>query len=105
MTRGSTSRAQGLTWDLTGARCKDLALWWTALEHEHRNASDAATARGSAEQVLAVCLPCPVSEPCAERARLDRYTGFAAGSLYVNGRQRRLGTLESRTQSGTGSPA
>lgn len=60
---------------------------WDALEHDYTQAD-----RYEQALTLAIigelCRPCPALAECATWARLDKYTGLAAGTWYRSGRAR-----------------
>ena len=64
---------------------------WDALEHDYTQAD-----RHEQALTLAIigelCRPCPALAECATWARLDKYTGLAAGTWYRAGRRARAGT-------------
>ena len=91
MTRHTRSLAQHAAWNLTAAQCRDLTLHWATLEADYRAAASPTEAQQHLDASRLICDGCPVAEPCAERARLDRYTGIAAGTGYTNGRAHRDG--------------
>lgn len=61
---------------------------WDALEHDYVEAD-----RFERALTLAIvgelCRPCPAIEECATWARLDKYTGLAAGTWFRAGRPAR----------------
>lgn len=86
MTRHTTALAQHLAWKLQGARCRDDTTTWA--HHEAGYAAATTPTEADAHLIAAqqICSQCPVTEECAQRAHLDRYTGLAAGLAFLNGR-------------------
>lgn len=57
---------------------------WTRLEHDFASLGRCEQ-RDRLKTVHAICGPCPALEECAAWAREDKYSGFAAGDLYLSG--------------------
>lgn len=80
--------ARNATANLRRAACKDQKMLWNDVEA----AVEAATSQDEKEQAAApareLCLSCPVLEACEEWARIDKYTGVAAGQVWRNGKVR-----------------
>lgn len=85
MTRHTTALAQQLVWELRLAHCRDHPALWTRLEAGYAAAETYQDAQQHLQACRDLCEDCPVLDPCAERARLDRYTGLAAGTAWRNG--------------------
>lgn len=60
---------------------------WTAAEKQHTEAPNNAAAAAAADKVLSLCIDCPVLNECARWATVDRYTGLAAGSSWIRGKE------------------
>jgi len=67
------------------AACKHHQDLWNERERDHANAGTQAVARQAALPLLAVCTGCPVITECRAWAKIDDYTGIAAGTAWVNG--------------------
>ena len=82
---------QQLASTVTDAACEGMSAQWTAWEVAVRRAtSDTAVAR-AADPALAICETCPLNHlgsTCSMLARHGRYTGLAAGRVWVNGEPR-----------------
>lgn len=91
LTVGS-ARAQKVISQPSGmARCAGEAVLWSRAEAEHRRATSTADARDATAPALEMCVGCPLmrSGECHEIASAEKYSGLAAGAVYVNGRRRR----------------
>ena len=80
--------AQGKSFALVAAACKELRALWDQHEQAHATAATHEEARRSAAPLLKVCAACPVTVACREWARIDGYTGIAAGQAWRNGEPR-----------------
>ncbi len=83
-----TSRAhlaRQLAAAITAAECKGQGRQWSEWEAAHAAATTPAQAKEAAADAMALCVFCPETKLCAERAVLDAYSGLAAGAAYVNG--------------------
>jgi hypothetical protein len=86
MTRSQTHLARHVTALITGAACKGRGLWWSQQEATHAQATTGADAAAATTDAFAVCGGCTQVDLCRQRAELDRYTGLAAGGVFLNGR-------------------
>ena len=68
------------------AACSGMAAEWNALEANTpwRGGVGAPVWRAVA-RIQPLCASCPALEACANWAELERYTGYAAGTLYQEG--------------------
>lgn len=73
----------GLARQLGAGACRSSWLTWTAAEA--RAASRQGINQPEVATALGMCSECPVRRVCADWARLDRYTGLAAGRLWQDG--------------------
>ncbi len=73
--------------EIVNAACKPLTVWWADQEGALASCHTAKTRSGAAAAALCVCAQCPAEtrQACADLAHLDRYTGIAGGSIYLNG--------------------
>jgi len=67
------------------AACKHHQDLWNEQERDHANAGTQAVARRAALPLLAVCTGCRAITECRAWAKIDDYTGIAAGTAWVNG--------------------
>lgn len=88
-----TFLARILAAQITDAACGDQGQWWSEQEAAHAAATRAAAAGEASAPALALCADCPARSACAELAELNRYTGLAAGTVYVNGERRSPSTV------------
>lgn len=86
MTRHSEHLARYYTAAIENAACKDTGTWWTQQEAAHAAARTADDAADATRAAFALCSMCPDKGLCAARAEADRYTGLAAGQVWLNGR-------------------
>ena len=91
--RGDTreARAQRLVLAITAASCDGLGVWWTEREVAHRTAATRTARVAAAAPALALCQGCPELDRCEALARVDRYTGLAAGVAWRLGVPRPAG--------------
>lgn len=80
--------AQDKSFALVAAACKELRTLWDQHEQAHAAAATHDEARRAAAPLLEVCATCPITVSCREWARIDGYTGIAAGQAWHNGEQR-----------------
>jgi hypothetical protein len=73
-----------------GARCKTESRLWQKAEAGVSQATSGAAAAEAAAPALALCAVCTMSDACEEWARMDRYTGLAAGRWWFRGTPRRV---------------
>ena len=73
---------------LSLAACKESQEIWDEQEKAHGSATVQAIARQAAVPLLRICAGCSVLGECREWAQIDRYTGIAAGTAWVNGVER-----------------
>lgn len=59
---------------------------WSDAEMRFARAANAEEAASAAAMALVLCDECPVRFECHRWATVDRYTGLAAGSAWVRGR-------------------
>lgn len=74
-----------VTAEIQGAACKFMGAWWSAREADYDNASSKTEAVAISAPVFELCGTCTQRSLCEERAILDRYTGLAAGQVFVQG--------------------
>lgn len=86
MTRSDTHLARQVTALIKNAACKDRGRWWSQQEATHAAADNSDTAAAATADAFAVCARCTQVDLCRQRAELDRYTGLAAGTVFLNGR-------------------
>jgi len=86
--RSNAQLARQLTAQITNGNCKYLGTWWSEQEAAHAQTTTPGDARNATEPALALCEGCPAHELCRQRAELDRYTGLAAGAVYINGHRK-----------------
>lgn len=67
--------------------CAVPGTGWNAAEISHATAPSNAAAAQAADSVLSMCIDCPVLSECAQWASIDRYTGLAAGSSWIRGKE------------------
>jgi hypothetical protein len=77
--------AGSLALKLRGAACAGRAELWNAGEAQLR-ACSGPDRDGPAVAIMRLCEGCPVLQVCGQWARAEGYTGFAAGTTWVNGR-------------------
>ena len=77
--------AQGISFDLTAARCRGRWRLWGRAEAAHQQAPSEDQRSQAAAPALALCEGCPETIGCRLRAQYDRYTGLAAGTAWING--------------------
>lgn len=77
--------AEYLAWN--GA-CREHGQAWGVAERDHSAANTKWTARVAAAPALEMCIGCPALAQCAEWAEIDRYTGLAAGTAWIDGEPR-----------------
>lgn len=65
--------------------CGGKSDLWNRQERQHNAAKTKSGARSAAAPLLEVCASCPIVQDCTQWAILDRYTGIAAGSAWVDG--------------------
>lgn len=69
--------------------CRQSAVWWTQMESSYEG-SDSANVRTRLALVIERrCEGCPAIGLCAGWARVEKYTGFAAGVYFYAGIPRR----------------
>lgn len=68
------------------AACAGSSKEWTEGEAAWARSRSSASARLALKPLYAMCANCPVRLACEEWARADKYSGVAAGMLWVNGR-------------------
>jgi len=73
---------------LSLAACKESQEIWDEQEKVHGSAKVQAIARKAAVPLLRICAGCSVLGECRKWAQIDRYTGIAAGTAWVNGVER-----------------
>lgn len=88
--------ARQITGSILNAACKGRGAWWSEQEAAHAAAGIRVRAAAAAADALAVCAGCPEIPLCAQRAAVDRYTGLAAGAVYVNGVRKPAATVVRR---------
>lgn len=76
-----------------------IKLWGKA-EREWMTAPDRDAAKAAAEPLVRLCGECHAQADCALWARMDGYSGIAAGSAWVNGVPRRTSWLFSQRHRG-----
>lgn len=86
MTRSDAYLARHVTAQIEDAACKGKGLWWSRQEATHAAASTSAEAESATVDAFEICAGCTQVDLCRQRAELDRYTGLAAGSVFLNGR-------------------
>lgn len=79
------ARAQQAAARLVANACGEHTDTWNRQEQLHASASTQAEARAAAAPLLRICGSCPIVDECRQWAVIDRYTGIAAGSAWVNG--------------------
>ena len=100
-----TFRARQIHRDMTYdglARCGGRGDWWSQREAAYEHAVTAREAAAAAAPAVRLCTGCPESGEdgrCALRARLDSYTGLAAGQAWVSGRPRAVDAVRRGTSS------
>ena len=72
---------------VTQGNCAVPDNGWDAAEAAYASARNNLAAAAAAETVLWRCEECPVAGECAQRAKIDRYTGLAAGSAWIRGKE------------------
>ena len=77
------------------AECRSRGKWWREREAAHAAASSRLEAAAVAAPAVALCVRCPVIGRCGEPARVDSYTGLAAGAAYIDGQPGPAGRLRS----------
>lgn len=76
---------------LRRAACKGQAELWNEVEGAVEQAGSRVAEHEAASPARRVCLmQCPMVEACEQWARIDRYTGVAAGQVFRNGKPRDL---------------
>lgn len=71
------------------ARCAGLPLMWSALESQHSQAATPEEAAAIVDQASTIaCDGCPAFMACAAWARVENYSGLAAGAAYESGERR-----------------
>lgn len=88
-------RASALAASIDDAACGGLGEWWSTQEARLRDTYSLTQAEAAAAAALDLCRHCPEVAACAELARVGRYSGLAAGDIYVAGRPRRRSTARS----------
>lgn len=78
-------QAQKLSLQLLSGNCVNYPKLWNDCETAHLNATKARAAQQAAELAFQLCQDCPVRDRCQEWATVDRYTGLAAGQVWVDG--------------------
>lgn len=73
---------------LVAAACKEQLDLWNRHEDEHAAASTKEQARKAAKPLLEVCSTCPIIQACRRWAEVDQYTGIAASTAWLNGKER-----------------
>jgi len=72
---------------LTEGACQSSLREWSAAEQ--RAAERHGPGDRQVAEALLLCAGCPVQDLCAEWARLDKYSGLAAGQLWDDGKRMR----------------
>ena len=85
--------ARRLSAAIRDAACAGRGHWWSEQEAAHARASTPARAAAAGAAALTVCGGCSEVRRCAQRAAVDRYTGLAAGAVYVHGVRRGPATV------------
>lgn len=82
-----TARAQEASAQIAlDAACGGMASMWNALEaNSPWQGGVGAPVWRAVAKIQPLCAACPVLADCANWATLERYTGFAAGTLYQEG--------------------
>jgi len=82
--------AQEAAYALVGGNCADERGTWNALEATWAHATTKDVAADAAAPLIAVCQGCPLLTDgrCRAWAEVDRYTGIAAGTAWVNGAEK-----------------
>ncbi len=80
--------AQEAAYRLVAAACGERSSTWNRQEQLHEAATTQPSARAAATPLLEICATCPIISECATWARLDEYTGIAAGTAWVDGKPR-----------------
>lgn len=95
------SLARQLAAQIQHAACAGRGTWWTRQETAHAEAATTAQAARVGGRILRVCEACPndTRRTCAELAEVGRYTGFAGGQRYVDGRPYAATSLSNHPQS------
>lgn len=79
-------RIHGLAFSLLDDNnCGHAPREWKAAEARHAASKKIVAAEEAAADVLALCVDCPVRAGCFEWARVDSYTGLAAGLAWTDG--------------------
>lgn len=86
MSRSTVLLARAAARELRAAECKDEGELWTKQEAKHAAARTQTAALRAAKPLLKFCSECPVVQACETWARLDRYTGIAAGQAWEDGK-------------------
>ncbi len=78
--------ARQLTAQIVDAACDGMGEQWSAWEAAHAAAPTNEAKAAAAAPALVLCRRgCPEVQLCAERARVDSYTGLAAGDAWTDG--------------------
>ena len=85
--------ALGLVTRVTGAACGGRGTWWSQIERVHAATSVASDARAVAKPAMELCASCPVMTACDQLARVNHYTGLAAGMAWKSGNSRNVGQV------------
>lgn len=88
MSRLRDYEARANCFEIWGARCRGLGRWWTAQEASYSNARRLRRhqqADQTAADTLKLCRPCPAKHRCLRWAISEHYTGFAGGTVIVDG--------------------
>lgn len=80
--------AQAAAERLIAAACRGMGSEWSRNEALHAAASSKVEAAAAAAPLLRVCESCPITMECRMWARIDGYTGVAAGSAWLEGSAR-----------------
>lgn len=78
--------------------CSGQGAAWTEAERRYELAQSAEQAAEIASSVLHQCHDCPALSLCEQWAKVDRYTGLAAGHAWRDGRRRLPGIRRSPDQ-------
>ncbi len=73
---------------LYAAACREEGELWNTQEQLHEQATTADAAQAAAAPLVQLCGGCPIVAECQAWAVIDEYTGIAAGSAWVNGKEK-----------------
>lgn len=78
--------ASGMAITLPDGACKELTVEWARWEATRHVPTPQPERQAAVDAAAGVCGTCQVIDECRELAEVSRYTGFAAGLPYRNGR-------------------